>query len=82
MEQLNTWPDISQGRKKIYDYDKFLDGTIWECKRGVDFVCKRQSFMTTMRKEALARGLKFRYVMVPNDADTLVIQAYMPGDPS
>ena len=83
MKQLNQWPHIpSTGRRPKYDYDRFLDGNIYECKRGIDFTCKRQSFMTTMRKAAIERGLKFRYANSPTDADTIIIQAFSPQNPS
>lgn len=81
MERLTTWPSVYRGRRPIYDYDTLLDGNIYECKRGVDFKCKRVSFMSTMRKEALSRNLHFRHAML-DDEDTIVIQAYTPQNPS
>lgn len=83
MERLNEWPMLpGRGRSYKYDYDRLFDGSIYKCKRGVDFTCKRMSFAQHLRTRAVERGLEFHYVNMPDDPDSIVIQASTPNNPS
>ena len=74
MEALDKFPATARGRAPRYDYDTLLDGTIWSCKRGTDFTCKRLSFEQNMRVAAKERDMKLTVHNMP-DADRIIIQA-------
>lgn len=65
------------GRKAIYPYDEWLDGKIRQLESEVDFKCKPQSVLTSIRTEAENRGLRLR-TRYANDKKDVVIQAFTP----
>ncbi|HZV75348.1 MAG TPA: hypothetical protein VFF79_16685 [Conexibacter sp.] len=43
-------------RRRRYDWDLILDGTLRELEWGVDFDCRPSSFAVTIRRAARERG--------------------------
>jgi hypothetical protein len=39
-----------------YNWDLWMDGKVHEAVEGVDFTCKRKSFVTTLRHQAFYEG--------------------------
>lgn len=45
-------------RRSRYDWDAWLDGGVWEGKKGEDFTCKTSSFVSQLYKAAYDRQLR------------------------
>jgi hypothetical protein len=75
-EKLDTFEFTNHGSGGKYDWDTFLDGSIYKLVRGTDFEAKPSSFLTTVRKQADKRKMTVNSQIV--DDNTLVIQA-MPA---
>ena len=73
--QLNEFNFNGAGRRNIYDWDKWLDGNIWELKRDVDFTCEAATMRNGARQAGRSRNVKVRTNVV--DSNTLVIQSYV-----
>lgn len=71
MKTLNTF-EFGSSAKGSHDWDKLLDGQIYQIEPGKDFTCKPTTFLTLARKQASARGMRLRTASV---TDGLVIQA-------
>jgi len=56
-----------------YPWDKWLDGQVWELKRGVDFDTTLESFVGTARKAARARKMRLATSLL--QPDMIYIQA-------
>lgn len=56
-----------------YDWDTWLNGSIWRLRRGVDFSCGAGAFRSSANKMARKRGARVHTKM--EDGDTIVIQA-------
>lgn len=59
-----------------YDYDKVMDGQIWQFFPSEDFKCKPSSFSQSLYSAAKRRGFKGR-ARVQADG-SVVFQAYKP----
>lgn len=58
--------------RKIYPWDEWLDGNVWELRQGEDFDCKPVSMKTTAQAAGRTRGLS---VHVSCGERTVLIQA-------
>lgn len=55
--------------------DQYLDGRIWQLKKGEDFDIAVTSQKGLIRKQARARGME---IQTHEDGDILIVQAYKP----
>jgi hypothetical protein len=69
--QLNEFPERPNRQREL---ERYLDGTVWELTQGDDFTGKPESFVSTARELAKARGGRLRTRKVESDPTTLVIQ--------
>jgi hypothetical protein len=65
------------GHPEIYPWDTWLDGSIWELKRDVDFKPDVANFRSMATSAAKKRGLKVHTAGSKHDP-VVVIQAYKP----
>jgi len=55
-----------------YDWNNWLDGRIWELKRGIDFQIQSHSFRSVAHSEATKRGVTIKTSI---SGDTIFIRA-------
>jgi hypothetical protein len=66
--------------KSKYPWPEWLDGSVWELHNGEDFEgVESRHFASTIYNAARARGKKCR-VAVRDSGDTIILQAFKPGD--
>lgn len=65
---------LESGRKSQYDWDQWLDGSVWEAIEGEDYTCKQQSFVSQLYKAAYDRG---KHVHVRPDVGRVEWEAYV-----
>lgn len=79
MKTLKKFEFKASGIKAIYDWDKLLDGSIYQLTKGEDFNCNTQTIRMMSYKQAEKRGMGVR-VSVDDGEDvetpTVVIQSY------
>lgn len=62
-----------RGRKQMYPWEEWLDGRIWELKRGNDFNGKAKAMVEQARLRCFREGLRLRGQVL--DENTIRIQA-------
>ncbi len=72
-EKLKSF-EFKSRSNSTYDWDKFLDGSIYKLAQGKDFECDPKTINTMVRKQANARFKKAK-VSVDAEAGTVIIQA-------
>lgn len=75
--QLESF-DFGRGRPKgtsRYDWDHWLDGSIWELTQGLDFQRTVEEFRNVVYVTAARRGIKVR-TSSRRGSDVVVVQAY------
>ena len=77
-EELESF-DFSTGRKAKYDWDKFLNGSIWKLTSGKDFDTSPSSMRCTIFAAAKRRGLNVRSSVRKDD---VIFQAHIKSDRS
>ena len=73
--KLKSYKFIPKGKSAVYDWDKLLDGSIWELRRGKDFNTGPISMRCAAYIAAARRGIKVRCSV---SEDRVVLQAYTP----
>lgn len=73
MAKLLETFEFTRGSAPKYPIDQWLDGNIWELKRGEDFDVKTTTLRARLSRAAKAKGMKVSAKVV--DEDTFVIQA-------
>jgi hypothetical protein len=73
-KKLKTFT-FAMGRGGEYDWDKWLDGSIWELHQGTDFTKTPRAVSIAAHQTAKRKGFK---VHTNVRGDVLVIQAYEP----
>lgn len=62
---------LDAARRSRYNWDEWLDGSVWQAVRGEDFTCKVQSFVSQLYKAAYDKGMK---IHVHPDSDGRVVE--------
>lgn len=69
----HEWPTRMK-HETAYDFDRILDGSIWELVKGEDFTCGMKSLRTSIYRAARPRGLAVR--MDETTDGNLILQAF------
>ena len=56
--RLNKKALESDWRRSRYDWEAWLDGGVWQGRRGEDFTCKTTSFVSQLYAAAYNRGMR------------------------
>ncbi len=72
MRTLKSFEFTSGGAKGSYDWDKLLDGSIYQLEEGKDFQCEVNTLISMARKQAKKKGKGLRTQKVEGG---VVIQA-------
>jgi hypothetical protein len=75
--QLQEFDFTLAARSASHKWDKWLDGTIWQFKKDVDFAIGTKRFARNARVAASHRKMKIRLVI---DAEIVTLQAYTPEE--
>jgi hypothetical protein len=73
MKTLKAFDFPDRGDRGTYDWEKLLDGKIYQLEQGKDFQCKPATIITMARNQAKKAGKGLKAVKVENG---VVIQAY------
>lgn len=73
-KQLESFKFRTRGRVQKYPWNEWLDGSIWELKKGEDFTINTRIMRNSARSAADRRRVQIR-TQIPNE-NTLIIQAY------
>lgn len=71
-EQLDTFTFPGPGRRSLYPWDEWLDGSVWRLIEGEDFSTSPKAFMRAANAAGARRGLT---VQTTSDGPAVVIQA-------
>ena len=77
MKTLKKFEFKEFGGRSTYDWDKWLDGGIYQLEEGSDYTCKTQTLRMLAAKQARRLGKTVRTAKVENG---LVIQAVEASD--
>lgn len=72
MKKLTEYGFEGRGRRQMYAWDEWFDGSIWRAERGIDFQCEPESFRVQACTEAKQRGIK---VQTSVEGDAVIFQA-------
>jgi hypothetical protein len=87
--ELDTfeWGDGAGGRRPKYDWGRWLNGDIWEIRRGEDYEVPTENMRVNLHAKAEQHRRKVRTRKVPKQSDPeygqwegLVFQFYIPDD--
>ncbi len=62
--RLNKQSLETNWRRSRYDWEAWLDGGVWQGRRGDDFTCKTTSFVSQLYKAAYDRGLRIHVRLI------------------
>ncbi len=65
--RLNKQSLEANWRRSRYDWGAWLDGGVWQGRKGEDFTCKTTSFVSQLYKAAYDRGLRIHVRLHDND---------------
>ncbi len=62
MKTLKSYEFKSSGSRngRTYDWDKLMDGKIYQLEEGKDYECKQQTVLMMARTQAKKRGMRLR----------------------
>lgn len=72
-QRVSELPPANAGRKAIYPWDEWLDGSVWLLKQGEDFQTSVNAFRATAHVAGKRRGVK---VATRKRDEGLYIQAF------
>lgn len=76
--RLDSYEFKQKGRPNLYDWDSFLDGSIWQVTRGLDYLSKTKSMRSTIAVQAKRQGKKVRTSILRDGTgvEHIVFQAF------
>jgi hypothetical protein len=81
------WGDGAGGGRPKYDWGRWLNGDIWEIRKGEDYDVPTENMRVNLHAKADQAGRKVRTRKVPKQTDPehgkwegLVFQFYIPDD--